>query len=76
MVASTTPSQLRKCLHHVDFPANKQDLLDAADRGGCNDETRQALRAIPAETYATVAQVTASLTISDERDGSDSGEPR
>ncbi len=72
MVASTTPSELRKCLDDVDFPANRQDLLAAAERNGCNDETRRALRAIPPETYANVGQVTASLTIGDERDSVDS----
>ncbi|MCV7104078.1 DUF2795 domain-containing protein [Mycobacterium palustre] len=43
MVASTTASQLRKCLSGVDFPANKQELLDAADRNGCDAETARAL---------------------------------
>lgn len=73
MVASTTSSQLRLCLSDVDFPANKQDLLDAAGRNGCDDQTLRALRGIPPETYATVAQVAASVTIADERDvqGSD-----
>lgn len=66
MVASTTPSQLRKCLSDVDFPANKQDLLDAAGRNGCDDETVHALRAIPPETYTNVAQVAASVTIADD----------
>ncbi len=68
MVASTTPSQLRKCLNDVDFPANKQDLIDAADRNGCDDDTVRALRGIPPETYTNVAQVASSVTIADERD--------
>lgn len=68
MVASTTPSQLRQCLNDVDFPANKQDLLNAAGGNGCDDGTARALRAIPAETYANSTQVTASVTIADDRD--------
>ena len=71
MVASTTPGQLRRCLQDVDFPVNKQDLLDAAERNGCNDETVRALRAIPPETYTNVAQVTASVTIEDDQDFDD-----
>ena len=66
MVATTTPGQLRRCLQDVDFPVNKQDLLDAAERNGCNDETIRALRAIPPETYTNVSQVTASVTIKDD----------
>lgn len=71
MVASTTPSQLRQCLNDVDFPANKQDLLSAAERNGCDDETLRALRGVPPETYDNVAQVAASVTIADDRDVSD-----
>ncbi|OBI96160.1 hypothetical protein A5625_07895 [Mycobacterium sp. 1465703.0] len=72
MVASTTPSQLRRCLSDVDFPANRQDLLSAAERNGCDGETIRALRAVPPETYANAAQVTASVTIADDRDVADS----
>lgn len=68
MVASTTSSQLRQCLSDVDFPANKQDLLDAAGRNGCDDGTIRALRAIPPETYNNAAQVAASVTLADEHD--------
>ncbi len=65
MVASTTPDQLRRCLDAVDFPANKEDLLDAADRSGFDAETIRALRAIPPETYANLSQVIASVTLGD-----------
>ena len=44
MAASTTPSRLRHCLNDVDFPADKDALLDAATRNGCDDETSRALR--------------------------------
>lgn len=73
MVASTTPSQLRQCLSDVDFPANKQDLLDAADRNGCDLDTIRALRGIPPETYNNAGQVAASVTIADDRDVQDGG---
>ncbi|OBF55619.1 hypothetical protein A5756_13180 [Mycobacterium sp. 852002-53434_SCH5985345] len=68
MVASVSPNQLRQCFTDVDFPANKQDLLDAADRNGCDDDTIRALRSIPPETYNNAAQVLASVTIIDDRD--------
>ena len=50
------------------LPANKQDLLDAADRNGCDDDTVRALRGIP-ETYNNVGQVASSVTIADEYHG-------
>ncbi|OBH97475.1 hypothetical protein A5678_24390 [Mycobacterium sp. E2733] len=68
MVASTTPSQLRQCFTNVDFPVSKQDLLDAAGRNGCDDDTIRALRGIPPETYNNAAQVAASVSITDDRD--------
>ncbi|WP_406816385.1 DUF2795 domain-containing protein [Mycobacterium sp. M23085] len=55
----------------MDFPANKDELLSAAERNGCDGETMRALRAVPPETYANLAQVAASVTIADEHDVSD-----
>lgn len=68
MVACTTPGQLRLCLDNVNFPANRDDLLAAAERNGCNDETIHALRAIPPEIFTNVAQVTACVTITHDGD--------
>ncbi|MBV9319308.1 MAG: DUF2795 domain-containing protein [Mycobacterium sp.] len=44
---STTPSRLRHCLNDVGYPADKDALLEAAARNGCDHETARALRAIP-----------------------------
>ena len=74
MVASTSASELRQCLSDVDFPASRQDLIDAAHRNGCSEDTIRAMRAISPETYANADQVTASMTIvheDDLRDGED-----
>jgi hypothetical protein len=68
MVSSTTADRLRQCLKDIDFPANRQDLLDAADRNDCDEETLHTLRGMPPETYTSIAQVTASVTIADDRD--------
>jgi hypothetical protein len=65
-VASTTRSRLRHCLNDVDFPADKDALLNATARNGCDDETRRALRAIPPETYANLSQVMASVNLADD----------
>ncbi|GGS31206.1 MULTISPECIES: DUF2795 domain-containing protein [Actinokineospora] len=56
MAASTTRDHLRDCLDQIDFPATKDDLLDAAVRRG--DSTAvQALRAIPPVDYANLTEV-------------------
>ena len=66
MAASTMPSRLRHCLNDVDYPADKDALLEAAARNGCDDETGRALRAIPPETYASLSEVMASVTLGDD----------
>lgn len=66
MAASTTSSRLRNCLNDVDYPADKDALLEAAARNGCDDETARALRAIPPETYANLSEVLASVTLGDD----------
>ncbi len=70
-MASTTRSRLRRCLNDVDYPADKDALLEAAARNGCDDETGRALRAIPAETYANLGEILSSVTVADD----DSAEP-
>ncbi|OBG71567.1 MULTISPECIES: DUF2795 domain-containing protein [unclassified Mycobacterium] len=71
MVASTTSSELHRCLSDVVFPANKRELLGAAERNGCDTQTLHALSAIPSGTYTNVAQIASSVTIADERDRPD-----
>lgn len=65
MVASTSRDELRKCLEDIDFPAGKDDLVNAASKKDC-DEAARALRAIPPETYRNLAEVLASVTLDDD----------
>ncbi|GAA5514100.1 hypothetical protein Dcar01_02852 [Deinococcus carri] len=55
------PIQLQKHLKGVDYPASKQDLLDAAGKNGADDEVRAALDALPDEEYQTPADVSQAL---------------
>ncbi len=63
MIASTTESQLRRCLKGVRFPASKDDLLAAALRDGCDEDTVDALCAVPSVTYNNATQVLASASV-------------
>jgi hypothetical protein len=65
MVASILSARLRDCLNDADFPAGKNDLVEVAVRNGCPDAA-QALRGIPPETYANMAEVLASVTLADD----------
>jgi hypothetical protein len=67
MVAYTTRSQLRECLNDVDYPADKDDLLAAAARNQCDQDTVRALRTIPRETYRNFSEVLASVPLAEDR---------
>jgi hypothetical protein len=67
MVASTTRSRLRDCLNDVDFPATEDDLVQAAVRNRCDEDTARALRAIPPKTYGNLSEVLASVPFADDR---------
>lgn len=73
MIASTTEAQLRRCLTGIRFPANREDLLDAAITNGCDQDTVDAVRDISPMTYANLRQVLASITVTD--DASDAATP-
>ncbi|WP_131590570.1 DUF2795 domain-containing protein [Mycolicibacterium setense] len=64
MVASVIQSRLRDCLYDVDFPADKDQIVNVAMKNACEDAAR-ALRAMPPETYANMAEVLASVSLSD-----------
>lgn len=56
MGSTLTRDHLKECLDEIDFPASRDDLLDAAIRKG--DPTAvQALRAIPVADYSNLAEV-------------------
>lgn len=64
MPEPTIREHLQECLAEIDFPAGRNDLLDAAVAGG--DPTAvQALRQIPDADYADLAQVLAAVGAED-----------
>lgn len=63
MPASTTIQQLRRCLDAITFPANKDDLLAAADYTDCDADTIAALQTLQPQTYTTTRQVLAAVTV-------------
>lgn len=65
MIASTTETQLRRCLDRVNFPASRDDLLSAAIENRCDVNTIEALRAIVPGTYTNITQVLAAASIVD-----------
>ncbi len=66
MPAATTPDRLRECLNEVDFPADKDGLLAAATRHGCDEPTERALRSIQPEVYQNMSEVLAAVPLADD----------
>lgn len=57
-----TPADLRAALNEVDFPADKETLVRAAQAAGATDDVVQSLRsAPPAVQYANADEVVASV---------------
>ncbi|MGM1057979.1 DUF2795 domain-containing protein [Saccharothrix sp. Mg75] len=65
MSAYTTRERLEECLEQVDFPAGKDELVNAAQERG-DEVTARALRAIPPVDYANPAEVVASVRFDDD----------
>jgi hypothetical protein len=63
-VVSIARSRVRDCLYDVHFPAGKDEIMAVAVRNECEDAIT-ALRAIPTEIYANVAEVLACVTLAD-----------
>ncbi len=60
MPASTTREQLRRALGDVDYPAEKDRLVDQALANGADEQTVRALRAIPPAEYRSLSEVLSS----------------
>ncbi|MGI8406294.1 MAG: DUF2795 domain-containing protein [Thermomicrobiales bacterium] len=56
-MAKINPIQLQKHLHGVNYPASKQDLLDAAKKNGADDDATSTLQNLPDEKFQTPADV-------------------
>jgi Protein of unknown function (DUF2795) len=60
-MAKVREQQLRDALVDVDYPADKQLLLDHAIRNGADDEVLAVLRAVPPVDYGNFAMVLRSV---------------
>ena len=68
MPPTTTRDAVQAVLADVDFPADKDVLVETAARNGADDETLRALRAVPPVDYGGVAEVLRSVRLRDESD--------
>lgn len=61
MTEAITPEQVLGYLAEVDYPADKDALLRAAERSGAPDEVLRSLRAMPPVDYRSRAEVVRSV---------------
>jgi hypothetical protein len=50
-MASVNPIQLQKYLKGVDYPANKQQLIEAAKKNGADENVCSTLSQLPDDKY-------------------------
>lgn len=75
---TTTREALKKSLSAVDFPADKEQLVDYAREHGVDDGTVNALRAMPPAEYENLTEVVRSVPLdkAEEEGQSDSDKAR
>ncbi len=56
-MAKVNPIQMQKYLKGMDYPANKQELLEHAKKGGADENICATLERLPDEEYETPADV-------------------
>jgi len=62
-MTTADPRHIRAALNTVDFPASKQALVEHAERGGADDDTVKALRALPLGDYRNHEEVLRSVPL-------------
>lgn len=73
MAETPNPIQIQKFLEGVDYPADKEALLRAAEQHQADENVLNALRGLPERSYAKPTEV--SEAVSDSPTGGGGGEP-
>lgn len=60
-MAHVNPVQIQKYLKGVDYPANKQTLIENAKKLGADDNVRESLEKLPDQEYDAPVDVSQAL---------------
>ncbi|MEV5548374.1 DUF2795 domain-containing protein [Streptomyces sp. NPDC052309] len=63
MPRTTSAREVVDAIKDVDFPAGKDELIEAARRSGASQDAVAALRGIPSESYANREEVARSVRV-------------
>lgn len=61
-MAKINPIELQKSLKGVEYPASKEDVVNAAETNGADDEIMEALRGLSDESFEKPTDVTKALS--------------
>ena len=64
----TNPIDVEKTLTGIDFPANKEAILNKARENGAGDNEIKALEGLPEQEYADAAEVAQALAGENEEE--------
>lgn len=60
-MAKVNPIQVQKFLSGMDYPCNKQDIVEHAKSQGADDNVMETLKQLPDENYQTPADVSEAI---------------
>ncbi|WP_432563521.1 DUF2795 domain-containing protein [Kineococcus sp. SYSU DK003] len=69
-----TTEQVLSTLKDVSYPAEREDLLRAAEEAGAGEDVLKVLRAVPAEEYGNAEEVARSVATDEPVDARTAGE--
>ncbi|CCH29508.1 DUF2795 domain-containing protein [Actinosynnema sp. NPDC047251] len=58
---TTNPIEVQKHLSGVDYPADKDDVVSAAESQGASDDVLDALRALPDRSFESPTDVSGAI---------------
>lgn len=61
-MANVSPAETQEALAGVDYPADKQQLIDIARDNSASDEVLRALEGMPDQEYGSPTDVTSALS--------------
>ena len=73
-MASVSPAQIQKFLAGVDYPCEKQELLDHAEEQGADESVLTAIRDLPVDSFNSPNDVSEAIGEPDENEDSETDE--
>ena len=61
-MSNSSPIEIQKYLSGVDYPADRDDLVEAAESNGADSDLLELLRALPDRTYEGPSGVSKELS--------------